>query len=202
MTYNSHVTFIQSNATRFTRRLAFKLPQFEVNDKDGTPTPHQEIIGWKHVTYARFYRDIISSAEYWLKTLGQGPHMYSSVIGLWTSGMVYRDFVHLFGLTMAGFVPQTLNLRDCSVEIAMEYFKLSNIVHIIYAPTAPIEQLKNRFQVHELIDVEQLPLVNETIISSPFSKQENGDDTVMIYHTSGSTSGKPKLVPYTRKWID
>lgn len=28
------------------------------------------------------------------------------------------------------------------------------------------------------------------------------DDVIMIFHTSGSTSGSPKLVPLTAKWLD
>ena len=29
-----------------------------------------------------------------------------------------------------------------------------------------------------------------------------GDEIVMIYHTSGSTSGSPKLVPCTADWVN
>ncbi|GJJ14464.1 hypothetical protein Clacol_008728 [Clathrus columnatus] len=198
MTFDSHLTFIQTNATRFPERLAFKLPIFEVDDG----TPHQRIRGWTDITYKEFHRDIIRSSGYWLRTL---PCPRRSVIGLWMSGMLYRDFVHLFGLINAGFVPQVLNLTIRSVEIAIEYFKRSNIAHILHAPTAPVDSLKNDFHVHELIDIGRISPNHDNedlYFNSLSSKEENGDDMVLIFHTSGSTSGKPKPVPHTRKWLD
>lgn len=43
--------------------------------------------------------------------------------------------------------------------------------------------------------VEQSPLAE---VNSPTS----GDEIVFILHSSGSTSGKPKLVPATARWLE
>ncbi|GJJ13581.1 hypothetical protein Clacol_007837 [Clathrus columnatus] len=185
--FNSHVSFIQTHATNFPQRLAFKLPQFEIDDGK----PHRKIIGWTEITYEKFYRDIVQCGGYWLQTLQCPPR---SVIGLW-------DFVHLFGLTRAGLIPQVLNLRINSVEIATTYFKQSNIEHIIYAPTAPIDPLRDHFQTHEIIDIEQT-YSQQGEFTVPELNEEDGNDTIFIYHTSGSTAGQPKLIPYLRRWID
>ncbi|GJJ14466.1 hypothetical protein Clacol_008730 [Clathrus columnatus] len=195
MTYHSHLTIIEATATRSPRRSAFKLPQLDIGDE----TPHQKIIGWRDITYGKFHRDIVWCASYWVKKL-QSPH--GSVVGLWMSGLVYRDFVNLFGLMKAGFVPQILNVKIPSIEVAKEYFKQSNITNIIYAPIAPADQLKNDFHVHALIDPPLETYEIPDIDIPPSSKEEHEDDIVLFFHTSGSTSGRPKLVPYTRKWID
>ncbi|GJJ14468.1 hypothetical protein Clacol_008732 [Clathrus columnatus] len=119
------------------------------------------------------------------------------------SGLLYQDFVHLFGLIKAGFIPQILNLKVRSVEIATEYFKRSNITYIIHASTAPVDQFKDDiFQAHKIIDMKEFQsykISEDDVLAKP---EESGDDTIMIYHTSGSTSGKPKPVPYIRKWVD
>ncbi|GJJ14467.1 hypothetical protein Clacol_008731 [Clathrus columnatus] len=195
MSYVSHYTFIELNATCFPQRLAFKLPQLESDDT----SPHQKILGWTDITYEKFLGDINWCAGYWLRKL-QCPR--GSLVGLWMSGLVYRDFVHLFGLIKAGFVPQLLNLKVHSIEIATEYFRRSNITHIIYASNAPAAQLGNDFQIHEIIDrkLDQSDKIAD--LHEPVLRKENGDDVVLIFNSSGSTSGKPKLIPYTRKWID
>lgn len=36
----------------------------------------------------------------------------------------------------------------------------------------------------------------------PLPKMMDGDQILMIYHTSGSTSGAPKLVPITDRWME
>jgi long-subunit acyl-CoA synthetase (AMP-forming) len=36
----------------------------------------------------------------------------------------------------------------------------------------------------------------------PLDAPSDPDNVVMIFHTSGSTSGSPKLVPITVKWLD
>ena len=36
----------------------------------------------------------------------------------------------------------------------------------------------------------------------PLPIPSSGDETIMIYHTSGSTSGSPKLVPCTAHWVN
>ncbi|GJJ14476.1 hypothetical protein Clacol_008740 [Clathrus columnatus] len=213
MTFDSHLTFIQANAIHFPERLVFKVPQLDHEDDD--MSSHQKIHGWTDVTYQKFYQDIVWSSGYWLRTLQCPP---GSVVGLWfvqlswknhffkqkinlisrMLGMVYRDVVHFFGLMNAGFVPQILTLKIRSAELAIEYFKRSDISYIIYAPTAPVDQLRNHFQIHEIIDIKPSDIADVHVLSP---KEKNGDDTVLIFHSSGSTSGKPKLIPYTHNWI-
>ncbi|GJJ14477.1 hypothetical protein Clacol_008741 [Clathrus columnatus] len=177
MTFDSHLTLIEANAIHFPERLVFKVPQLDNEDDD--MSSHQKIHG------------------YWLRTLQCPP---GSVVGLWVLGMLYRDLVHLFGLMNAGFVPQILTLKIRSAEVAVEYFKRSNISHIIHAPTAPTDQLRNHFQIHETVDIKP----SDSVVADvhvPSLQEKTGDDTVVILHSSGSTSGKPKLIPYTRNWI-
>lgn len=116
--------------------------------------------------------------------------------------MTYQEVVHLFALVHAKYVPQLLNLKIRATQTAENHFRQSGTTYVIYAPTAPIEQLGNHFQVHEMVDIEQLPKSHDeaTYLETPV--EENGDDVLMIYHTSGSTSGRPKLVPFSRKWLD
>jgi long-subunit acyl-CoA synthetase (AMP-forming) len=47
---------------------------------------------------------------------------------------------------------------------------------------------------HEVLDNdEELPSLDEEL---------SGDDTFCIFHTSGSTSGMPKVIPCSYSWLD
>lgn len=119
-------------------------------------------------------------------------------------GATYRDTVNFFALLLAKYVPQVLNLKIQSVEAAIFHFKLSDIAHVIYAPGVPIDELRNDFKVHKIITMEELaslPMQNGDDLSSS-STDENEQDITSIYHTSGSTAGRPKLIKQTRRWID
>lgn len=77
MMFHSHLTFLEAAAKESPERLCFKCAQFEVEDDE---VSHRKIIGWKDVTYGKFYEDIQRCAKYWIKTLQAPPR---SVIGMW-----------------------------------------------------------------------------------------------------------------------
>lgn len=159
-----------------------------------------------HILYQQ--ASVSSGLRYWTMVRITCPIfcLYSLFISYRMFGMTYRDFVHLFGLLMARYVPQLLNLKIQSVEAAISHFKQSNISHVIYAPGAPpVTELSKHFQVHQMVEIVQLSgLVDseKSDFQHQSSLEENGDDILMIYHTSGSTTGRPKLVRYTRRWLD
>ena len=50
------------------------------------------------------------------------------------------------------------------------------------------------------MDIFDYPDINVLPLPT-FWEPTSGDDTVLIFHTSGSTSGSPKLVPMSARWI-
>ena len=45
-------------------------------------------------------------------------------------------------------------------------------------------------------------LLPSSFVLPPIQEGKNGDETLMIFHTSGSTSGRPKLIPCSYAWWD
>lgn len=52
---------------------------------------------------------------------------------------------------------------------------------------------------HRALYTENIESVDEAL---PGFSEINGDATAFIFHTSGSTSGSPKLVPCNYRWLD
>ncbi|GJJ13702.1 hypothetical protein Clacol_007958 [Clathrus columnatus] len=96
---------------------------------------------------------------------------HGSTIGLWMAGMTYTDVVHLFSLMTAGFVPHTLDLN---------------------------------FQVFTIIALDSDELADKALDDMPLPSDRQdkaGNDIIMMHHTSGSTSGRPKIVRLTQSWF-
>ena len=114
--------------------------------------------------------------------------------------MTYTDVVNIYGVCRAGFIPQLFSLRLPNPTVIYELLQRGNAQALIFEPSfenivqdPPVPVIRAAtLEDHELYADESLPEL------MPFAE----DDIVCIFHTSGSTSGSPKLVPCTGKWID
>ena len=110
------------------------------------------------------------------------------------------DALHIYGLARAGFVPQLFSLRLPTPDVVFELMERAHAQALIYdasyasamhkCPTAAAIAI----DIHSVeVPAAALPALDEAM---------DADDIVMIFHTSGSTSGSPKLVPCNRRWLD
>lgn len=114
--------------------------------------------------------------------------------------MTYRDAVHIYSVARAGYIPQLFSLRLPNPDVIFELLAKGNAKALIadasFEPilvNAPLSvHIASDVCVEDVLSVSLPPLVEAT----------NGDDVVMVFHTSGSTSGSPKLVPCSFKWLD
>ena len=72
--FQSHLSVLQSSATRFPSRNAFLIAQ---------PGSNNSVDTWLPVTYKQFYDDDELSARYWHKELSAAGLSSGSVVGLW-----------------------------------------------------------------------------------------------------------------------
>ncbi|GJJ13700.1 hypothetical protein Clacol_007956 [Clathrus columnatus] len=200
MTYDSHLSFIKTIAAQSPNQLLFKLPILESSEPN---SEGHTIPGRKNITYSQFLSDVERLAKYWLKVLGYSDG-HNSTVGLWMAGMTYTDVVHLFSLMMAGFVPHILDLNFQVTDIVVDLFTESQASAIICDPTAPTNVLiQSSFKVYTIMALDKL--VDKALDSTPLPttiQEQAGDDIIILYHTSGSTSERPKIVKHTRQWID
>jgi acyl-CoA synthetase (AMP-forming)/AMP-acid ligase II len=116
--------------------------------------------------------------------------------------MTYIDVLHIYGVSRAGYVPQLFSLRLPSSEVILELLHIANAKALIYDSLfqsilgdspVPILLAVNSDTVKVESGIERLPDLHRV---------DNGDDIAFIFHTSGSTSGRPKLVPCSYRWLD
>lgn len=113
--------------------------------------------------------------------------------------MTYIDVLHIYGLTRAGFIPQLFSLRLPNPDIVFELLNKAGARALIYdrsfegaISTCPVP-------AHAALDS---PSIDTAGYSLPPMPQAQGDDVAIVFHTSGSTSGSPKLVPCNFVWLE
>lgn len=112
--------------------------------------------------------------------------------------MSYQDVLHIYGISRAGYIPQLFSIRLPSPDVVLELLHKQNARALIYAPE--FAHAISHFPLSTFLAIgkdEMEPCVEELPPLSP----KDGDQTVFVFHTSGSTSGSPKLVPCSQRWL-
>ncbi|KZT05903.1 acetyl-CoA synthetase-like protein [Laetiporus sulphureus 93-53] len=190
LSYQTHLTILERTARRCPDNVAFRVPEVDESSSD--------IRHWQSITYKQFLQDVERSARYWLWKLTADDISAGSVIGLWLGGTTYVDVLHIYGIARAGFIPQLISLRLPNAEVILELLNLSKGKAIVHDAsfTSPLRRCP--LPVYAAVDVREASPV--AIDLPPVVEGSDADDIIMLFHTSGSTSGRPKLVPCTYAW--
>ncbi|THH07614.1 hypothetical protein EW145_g3248 [Phellinidium pouzarii] len=193
LSLHSHLTVLEAAATNYSDRPAFRIAQKSAS--------RSTVDTWLPISYQDFLADVELSARYWLKRLSVEDVAPRSIVGLWLSGLDYSDVLNIYGMSRAGYVPQLFSLRLPNPDVVFELLQRANAKALVYDPSfesavvnAPVPVRRSAsIQDFESCAGEQLP---------PFPTPNSKDDLAFVFHTSGSTSGSPKLVPCTAGYID
>ncbi|GBE88711.1 acetyl-CoA synthetase-like protein [Sparassis latifolia] len=188
--FRTHLTVLAESAARYPLSPVFRTPLF---DQKTT-----KVLEWRIITFSQFQSDVEHFARYWGRTLKGVPQR--SVVGLWLGGLSYVDALHIYGMARAGYVPQLFSLRLPNPDVIYDLMRKSNAKSLVYDPTYAVDLTSSPFPVHPAVDVSSIDLR-----SAPLPRMIEaikGTDTIMIFHTSGSTSGCPKLVPCSYFWLN
>jgi acyl-coenzyme A synthetase/AMP-(fatty) acid ligase len=116
------------------------------------------------------------------------------------TGRKYEDIVHIMGLCAAGFVPQLFS----------PIFPDQIVLSLLAKSGAKALVVDNQFAASaDSSGVASFPPLSYEELSAPkatgFTLSElpavRLDDLSVIVHSSGSTSGMPKLIPQSHAWI-
>ncbi|KAF9452669.1 acetyl-CoA synthetase-like protein [Macrolepiota fuliginosa MF-IS2] len=186
----SHLAILEASSSRFSQ-----LPVFQ------TPVVDQEtgaIASWQSISYRQFQRDVERFARFWQSRLlndGVAPH---SVVGVWIGGFTYTDLLHIYGLSRAGYIPQLFSLRLPSPEVIYELLARAEAKALVYEPAFAATCADCPVPAHLAVGSDCIPESSTPLSPLPPVTE---DDVAFIFHTSGSTSGSPKLVPCNYRWI-
>ena len=115
-------------------------------------------------------------------------------------GTTYTDVLHIYGMTRAGYIPQMFSLRLPNPIVIFELLQKTGARALVCEPSFSVD-LSGCPVLHYLaIQVRDRDVPD--VVLPPLQIDHSASDLVFIFHTSGSTSGSPKLVPCNRRWVD
>ncbi|KAJ6629584.1 acetyl-CoA synthetase-like protein [Mycena sp. CBHHK59/15] len=154
---------------------------------------------WFSISYKTFLENLERSAAYWVKHLSEQGLQQNDVVGLWVTGVVYSDLVHIYGLVRAGFIPEVLNAK-MTVSIIADLLATTGGKALLYDTSfagivkdAPLTVFKL-----SVPDLDSLAAPSSPLPALP---DVGCNDIAIIFHTSGTVSGIPKPVPETHRWL-
>ncbi|KAL0567376.1 hypothetical protein V5O48_014614, partial [Marasmius crinis-equi] len=193
--FKTPLTNLKRAVDRWPSAIVFKIP---ITDSVDT------IIGYSAVTYKEFFDDVETSARYWYSKLSGDGVPAGSVVGLCLRGYSYTDVLHIYGLMKAGYVLQTFTVFPSAVEALDPMLKASGARVLIYDEGhfgRATSWISTNTQLKLYRSVSAFPAQSSHIPLPVQSDNHSENDIIIIFHTSGSTSG-PKHIPCTYKFID
>ncbi|KIJ57306.1 hypothetical protein M422DRAFT_198731 [Sphaerobolus stellatus SS14] len=170
----------------------FKLPKTDALGKE-----------WIDISYRQFQDDIERMARHWYAKLSSQNIPARSVVGIWLRGFTYSDVVTIFSISRAGFIPQMFGFELPDTRIVFKLLAKYDGKALIHDPAKT--QLRRRsltlLPCFTAVDYTAVTEADVAHLPLPALPHASPEDYTFIYHSSGSVSGMPKVVPNTNKWL-
>ena len=114
--------------------------------------------------------------------------------------MSYVDILYIYAIARAGYIPQLFSLRLPNPDVIYELLERAEGKAMVYEPELENILAGCPVPAYRAVDLRSVD-VDATALP-PMFVPASGSDIAMIFHTSGSTSGRPKLLPCDYKWLD
>ncbi|KAI0821841.1 acetyl-CoA synthetase-like protein [Trametes gibbosa] len=154
---------------------------------------------WGFITRQDFIDALVASTAYWTEKLSALGLQQGDVVGMWLKGSHWSDLAHVYSVAAAGFVPEVFGL-PFTAHFVQDLLDIHKARALIYADTfeALLAHVEWQQTTLRLPRPNVLPMTG----ASPNAPADvNEDDVAMIFHTSGTTGGRPKAIPQTHKWL-
>ena len=115
-------------------------------------------------------------------------------------GTAYTDVLHVYGTTRAGYIPQMFSLRLPNPIAIFELLQNTGARALVCEPSFHIDLSGCPVPNYSAVQVRDQDVPD--VVLPPLRTDYSASDLAFIFHTSGSTSGRPKLVPCNRRWLD
>ena len=103
-------------------------------------------------------------------------------------------------MSRAGYIPQMFNLRLPNPIVIFELLQKAGARALVCEPSFGADLSGYPILTYSAIQVSEQDVGD--VVLPPLRADYPASDLVFIFHTSGSTSGSPKLVPCNRRWLD
>jgi acyl-CoA synthetase (AMP-forming)/AMP-acid ligase II len=113
--------------------------------------------------------------------------------------MTYNDVLHIYGMSRAGYIPQLFSLRLPNPTVIFELLSKAGAKALVYDSSFASILSNSPVPTHLALAMDKMDGLGGPLPEMPVYR---GDQLVFVMHTSGSTSGSPKLVPCNATWLD
>lgn len=113
--------------------------------------------------------------------------------------MTYLDVLSIYATMRAGYIPQLFSLRLPNPDMIFELLQKANAKALIYDQALAVDVSQCPVPVHGAIPDSFTEVEGDSL---PPLHEGRDEDVVLVLHTSGSTSGSPKLIPCNYRWFD
>lgn len=156
----------------------------------------------------KMWGTITSSCPLWAQSRGAslayGEHLsYKSAVRLLihilrVTGQRTTDYVHIYGLCRVGFVPELFSIHYLRPGQAVigELLEICDGKALIYDSTFATAVGDIALPAFPLVDISTLQPPSNL---APIPEAAD-EDPAIIFHTSGTTGGRPKPIPQTHRW--
>ena len=118
-------------------------------------------------------------------------------------GYTYTDVITIYAISRAGFIPQMFSVELSNTRIIFELLSKYDGRSIVHDPamTALLVKSQTTLPCHTAVDYHSVTDLDVADLELPELPVAEPEDIIFIYHSSGSVSGTPKVVPRTNKWM-
>ncbi|KAJ7749584.1 acetyl-CoA synthetase-like protein [Mycena maculata] len=155
---------------------------------------------WDTTTYGKYLDDLRIASSYWSQRLSAEGVSAGAVVGLWLRGTIYSDLVNLYAVSAAGFVPQVFSVKFSRPgrTIILDLLAACDGKALLLDPTFSDAINDATIPTIEIPVLSSHPPVAPGTLEAPSAEST---DLAMIFHTSGTTGGKPKPVRCDHHWM-
>jgi len=115
-------------------------------------------------------------------------------------GTAYTDVLHTYGMSRAGYIPQMFSLSLPNPIVIFELLRKTGARALVCEPSFYVDLSGCPVPNYSAVQVRDQDVADVAL--PPLRTHYSASDLVFIFHTSGSTSGSPKLVPCNWRWLD
>ncbi|KAI0739172.1 acetyl-CoA synthetase-like protein [Daedaleopsis nitida] len=173
------------------------------------------IDAWDSVTYQELEHRLAVTRAHWQRTLAPLNLKPLDVVGMWLTGRKWSDLLNNFAVASLGYTPQLFGSGDfTNISVIYELiaqsggkvliidpshmFMISSVEDIPVPHFSPLED----GQMLRVIDELKTAGRDDALTFGMESVAAVGrDELAVLFHSSGTTGGMPKIIPSTYKMV-
>ncbi|TBU36153.1 hypothetical protein BD309DRAFT_1027081 [Dichomitus squalens] len=165
---------------------------------------------WASVPNRELEERIAVARAHWAPVLASLDIRPSDVVGFWLTGSKLSDLINSIAMSALGYTPQFFGGYFGNVSIVLDLLLKSGgkalIVDETYLPAASAASATTTIIVYRSLDYDELSQLVVKVLSGgraqdlKLSEPEvsvGPDDIAVLFHSSGTTGGLPKIIPNT-----